>query len=234
MKRRIPSHLAGLICVAASALLLTGCQATLTTSVDADGDKVTGSFSVVLENEAAEALQSDPATDQLLMQTIADRTGATVTRDADDERIIYRSGIPAEKSLTDISGVSIQAVERTGEDVKISFRLTEPKELLEALRNATAKEADAAARLLVIQRTTKVCAEASYAGAISSANGDQALDLVQDGNIARGCATLEVLSQGDLQFTVVGNPNRKLLPFLVGGAGILSALVLAYRRWLKR
>ena len=211
---------------------LTGCQTTLTTKVQASGEKVTGSFVIVLENEAAEAIKADPSTDQQLLQTISDRTGTVVTRELSENQITYSSGIPLDKSLIDISGVAINQVEYSGENVKVTFQIAEPATLVDSLRNATKDDLDAAARFLVLQRTTLVCAEVTFAGGIESLVEKGPIIITRDGNSVRACASLDSLSRSDASLSVIGDPKRSILPFLIAGFAIL--LTFSYRRWLRR
>jgi hypothetical protein len=214
--------------------LLTGCQTTLTTKVQASGDQAAGSFSLVLENEAADALKADPATDQQLLQTIADRTSSTVTREVSDNTITYRSGVPADKSLVDISGVAIDQVERIADDVKVSFQIVQPKTLVEALRKATEGDSDSDARLLVLQRTTFVCAEVYFAGGVKSVVEKGPVQTTRDGNSVKACGSIESLSQSDASLSVIGDPKRNLTPYLISGLALVVLLTIGYRRWLKR
>jgi len=233
--KAIPTPRLQIILFAVLALfLLTGCQTTVTTKVQATGQQVTGSFSIVLENEAAEALKNDPATDQQLMQTIADRTGTNVTRKVTDKTITYLSGVPADESLVDVSGVAIDQVERIGDDVKVTFQIVEPKTLIEALRNATENDPDSDARLIVIQRTVFICAQVDFAGGVKSVVEKGPIQVIREGNNVKACGSLESLSKGEASLSVIGDPDRSLAPFIIAGLVFVALLILCYRRWLKR
>lgn len=223
-----------ILTAALSLLVLTGCQATLTTDIRAAGDSVTGTFVVELVDEAAQALLSDPATDQKLLQTISDRTGQTVARDSSANRITYRSGLPTDLGLGGISGVTITGLKSDGSTLEVALNLTRPNELVEALKSATAGESDAEARLLVLERTTRVCTKVTFAGGIINVSSSGPVDIQRSSRSITACSTLEALSAEDATVVVKGTPKRNIIPYAVGVAFLFTLGAIAYRRWLKR
>lgn len=216
------------------ALLLTGCQTTLTTTIRASGDKVNGSFTVLLEDEAAKALLSDPSTDQQLLQLLTDRTGSTVVREESDRSVVYRSGLPTEKAFSTVNGVEVVSVERSRSDSVVKVRLTRPADLLAALESSTTGEVDSAARFLVLQRTTRICAEVVFDGSVNEVTSTGPVEITRDGRSVIGCASLSDLQAGDATVDVTGDTTRNVLPVALGVIMVIVICVVSYRRWLSK
>jgi hypothetical protein len=217
-----------------AAILLTGCQTVVTTRVDVKDDVVHGSFEVRLLDEAAKAVLADPASDQKLLATLTDRSGTLVDRKTTDNAVTYRSGLPADNSLVPISGVGISGVSSKGGQRLVELRYTLPNDLSEAIDAANEGMPDAAARKIVMQRTTLICATVSFAGSVDTVQSSGTLNIVRGDRDVTACTNLEALSEQDATLSVLGNPNRSLIV----PAGIMSLAALAlfalYRRRLSK
>jgi hypothetical protein len=174
--RRVALALSGL----AAMLLLTGCRADLTTTLDASAPGP-AKVRLVASGAFADALLREPALDQEILSTVAEFSGQPASRDESDGTITYETTIDGANPPAGLLGYRGLTGNTSG--AEISVELDEPTRLLDAVARATADEPDAAAQRIAwgnaLVLTLKVCGD-----------GD-AVSTTGDGVLADGCAQLE-------------------------------------------
>jgi hypothetical protein len=224
--------LSGLVLVCG--LLLTSCKAEVTTLVDVQGDSAAGSLIVRMEAEAAAALRDDPGTDQRLMDELSRRSQAPVQRNDKDGAIEYRTTLPASNSL-DLSGVRVDSVVRNGDHTTVRLTMQSPAQLAAAYRASVEGQTDGAARAIVMEKSTSICAQVQFVGPITSVNIEGGAPEVRRGDRqVRICSSMEDLV---MPVTVqVDGGNSPTLPIIWIASVVLVLLVLGglYRRSLRR
>lgn len=174
--RRVAVSLAAL----AAVLLLTGCRADLTTTLDASAPG-SARVTLVASGAFADALLREPEIDQQLLATVAEFSGQPASRDEYDGTITYATTIDGSNPPAGLLGYS--GLSGTTSGTQISVELDEPTKLLDAIARATADEPDAAAQRIAwgnaLVLTLKVCGD----GEAVSTTGDAVL--------TDGCAQIE-------------------------------------------
>lgn len=214
--------------------LLSSCRSEITTRVEVGSERAAATLAVVVEGEAAAALRENPETDQRLMNELARRSGGTVDRKDDGSSISYRSGLPTGADGSTLTGVSVERVTRAGDDTSVDLVFVRPDLLEAAIDASVAEDVDAAAKALVMKRSTDICAELHFPGTVTEVTDGAGLRVEKDGNTAKVCSTLEALTSS-VPVTVTGAAQRTIPILPVAAAGFVAVLValLVRRRLLS-
>lgn len=217
--RRFAVALSGL----AALLLLTGCRADLTTTLDASAPG-SARVTLVASGAFAEALLREPAVDQQLLATVAEFSGQPASRDESDGTVTYATTIDGSNPPAGLLGYSGFTGKTSG--AQISVELDEPTKLLDAIARATADEPDASAQRIAwgnaLVLTLKVCGEG------------EAVSTTGDAVIVDGCAQIEAPINSWVSEGTWTTRFEKRFPFTMVALGtglvVLALTAVAVRR----
>lgn len=209
-----------------SVLSLSACRGEITTQIDVARASATGSLVVIVSGEAAEAMRRDPATDQSLMEELTRRSSAPVEREDIGGDIIYRTAMPDGGEHVQVTGVAISDITTYGDRSTVTLSFERPTLLAEAFAASVAGEPDAAARDIVMQRSTSICADVRYPGAIGTVDGADRFDVARSDRSVKICANLEDLTE-PVEVRVSGE-TRASPPWTLFGMVVLLVLLLTF------
>jgi hypothetical protein len=125
-------------------------------------------------------------------------------------------------------GVSSATLSGADPDVTQTLQLAKPTALADAVRTATKTQPDSAALADTMLRTTTVAVNVTFPGGVSHVS-DPAASV--DGDTVSLSRTVASARAGTV--TVTGDPSPARWPYYGGAAALLTAAVLAWRRWRR-
>jgi len=214
-------------------LFLTSCRSTVTTTVTVDGTRADGTLVVTLAGEAADALRADPETDQRLLSELSRRSGSPVQRQDNGTDISYLTSLPTGESNLAVTGVSVDSIVSDGGNSTVTLTFVQPTTLLEAMQASVADEPDATARSIVMTRSTDICADIRFQGAISSLSGSDSFVVERSERSVLICQTVESLSSPTV-VTITGSSKSPIPYQQLTVVVLLAGLVIVALRRMSR
>ena len=222
-----------LVAMVLAGVLAAGCEATVATELTVSGpDTLTGKVVVSLTGPAAQAFGDDPELLVRLERLVADRTGATVRRERDDQALTVTADAPVERltaapGLTGLAAATITAAGDSRSSVRLA--VVPPTELRAALE---ATEDPAAVEQLLANTSVQV---RLTAGSIESATGlqpsqDPPVRIEYDDQSVTITRPVSSLAAGELTVTAAAAEPFPLVPAIVA----LVCLTLAVVFWRVR
>jgi|LauGreDrversion4_1035100.scaffolds.fasta_scaffold31969_1 hypothetical protein len=164
--------------IAAMLVLLTGCDAGLTTTVRSGQVE---SVELLLDDALTKTMLSEPDLDQRLYATFAELAGSSASRKEAAGGLVYRA---TPETAPDGSLTGLGSIQSSGSGEQFTtVVLVAPSRLIEAITKATAGEPDGAALALAWQKSIRLTVVVAVDGNIVKVKNPDGLPVRADGSV---------------------------------------------------
>jgi hypothetical protein len=223
-----------------AALILSACQARVTTTVVAGADGTGLTVAVVLTGAAADSVLEDPAAEARLLNVFSDATGAAPALKRGEGRWEATVAVPADRVGAAGPFTAVWSVTRSADGDSVAVAVAPPSEVIEALDAAAAGRPDTVDLRAALGAGTLFEVEVVFPGGVSAAPADLGgVPLERFGDRVRLSFSADETPTGVL--VVSGDPSAPWSPpgwaphvALVAGLVVAGYAVRRYQRGASR
>jgi hypothetical protein len=215
---------------------LTGCQSAVGTHVSVAGPgEASAAITVRLDGEAADVLARDPANRELLEAALSERLGVAASRSEQGTAVEYRAPVAYLRleTLAGWTGIGRLALADLDSQVRLVADLDVPGELDRFLVDLAGDAADADAVLMAMRQLVDVRLTVTFPrhATIVATTGEH---WETDGRVATYTIPVAEVSARTVSVTAELAERPGPVPYLVGGAGLVTLVWLGLRHSRRR
>lgn len=210
------------------AILLTGCQSKVTTTLDISNvESPSTHVELAIEGDARKAILDDPELDQRLLAFVASESGSNANRSDTGEKLVYSSDVSGSRTLGTLTGVGATTSRAEDDSMSTTVTLVDPVDLRAAIVDATSGEADSGAMSIAWQEAIQLRLKLRLPNNVVSVRGIDPEYVTAYDDTVEVVASLRSWPQG--QMAVESKAGSNLLMYF-GLASVLVSVIVFVRR----